>query len=92
MPEQQSATHPFIKPKWDERAYFLVQDSILEAMDDGCAASGAQHEHTAAHRTGGVHVQIGRCTCPNRVGPRAVLRMVDGAGFGACGECALHAA
>ena len=38
MPEQQSAAHPFIKPKWDERAYFLVQDSIWEAMDDGCAA------------------------------------------------------
>jgi hypothetical protein len=35
MPEQQSAAHPFIKPKWDERAYFLVQDSIWEAMDDG---------------------------------------------------------
>ena len=33
-PEAQSAAHPFVKPKWDERAYFLVQDALYERMDD----------------------------------------------------------
>ena len=27
--------HPFVKDKWDERAYFLVQDVLYEGMDDG---------------------------------------------------------
>ena len=27
--------HPFVKKKWDERAYFLVQDTLYERMDDG---------------------------------------------------------
>jgi hypothetical protein len=57
MPEQQSAAHPFIKPKWDERAYFLVQDSIWEAMDDGCVAdmhSRGGMRLEAASRGGGV--------------------------------------
>jgi hypothetical protein len=27
--------HPFAKDKWDERAYFLVQDVLYEGMDDG---------------------------------------------------------
>ena len=27
--------HPFVKEKWDERAYFLVQDVLYEGMDDG---------------------------------------------------------
>ena len=34
LPEMQSAAHPFVKPKWDERAYFLVQDALYERMDD----------------------------------------------------------
>jgi len=34
-PEMQSASHPFVKDKWDERAYFLVQDVLYEGMDDG---------------------------------------------------------
>ena len=24
--------HPFVKEKWDERAYFLVQDVLYEGM------------------------------------------------------------
>ena len=24
-----------MKPKWDERTYFMVQDKLFEAMDDG---------------------------------------------------------
>eukprot|EP00900_Chrysochromulina_parva_P019296 jgi/Chrpa1/27368/Chrysochromulina_OHIO_Genome00025850-RA len=35
--------HPFVKDKWDERAYFLVQDVLYEGMDDG-HVSGAQKE------------------------------------------------
>ena len=35
MPEQQSAAKPFVKPKWDETAYFGVQDDLYEGMDDG---------------------------------------------------------
>ena len=27
--------HPYVKPKWDERTYFMVQDKILERIDDG---------------------------------------------------------
>ena len=27
--------HPFVKDKWDERAYFLVQDVLYEGMEDG---------------------------------------------------------
>ena len=34
-PEQQSAAQPFVKPKWDETAYFGVQDDVFEGMDDG---------------------------------------------------------
>ena len=37
QPEMQSAARPYVKPKWGEREYFLVQDCIFEAMDDGCA-------------------------------------------------------
>ena len=35
LPEMQSAAHPFVKPKWDERAYFMVQDALYGRMDDG---------------------------------------------------------
>ena len=34
-PELQSAAQPFVKPKWDETAYFGVQDDLFEGMDDG---------------------------------------------------------
>jgi len=39
--------HPFVKDKWDERAYFLVQDVLYEGMDDG-HVSGAQKEGNAS--------------------------------------------
>jgi len=35
LPEMQSAAHPFVKSKWDERAYFMVQDALYGQMDDG---------------------------------------------------------
>ena len=34
-PELQSAARPFVKPKWCERTYFLVQDGIFDRMDEG---------------------------------------------------------
>ena len=33
--------HPFVKPKWDERAYFLVQDTLYERIDDGLVSTNA---------------------------------------------------
>ena len=41
QPEQLSAAKPFVKPKWDERAYFLVQDKIFEVMDAGSLSYNA---------------------------------------------------
>ena len=35
LPEMHSASTPFVKPKWDERTYHLVQDGLYEDMDSG---------------------------------------------------------
>ena len=33
--------HPFVKKKWDECAYFLVQDMLYERIDDGLVSTNA---------------------------------------------------
>ena len=38
QPEQQSAAKPFVKAKWDERAYYIVQDKIYEDMSKPASA------------------------------------------------------
>ena len=45
--------HPFVKDKWDERAYFLVQDVLYEGMDDGHVSVNAGVSDLAILDTGG---------------------------------------